>query len=535
LIEERIQTGDVTGCGGEVPQLTNEDLQRTPTIVAQMGPEPIFKAMVANPDFDIALIGRAYDPAPFVAFCAWSHAKGNSPPLESLGNQLLGGFYHMGKILECGGVCATPKTPGAVAIVYEDGTFDVSPLDPAAICVPRSVAAHTLYEKTRPDILVGPGGQLDLVRTKYVQLSDGVTVRVTGADFRYSVAEGGRYTVKLEGARVIGHRYLFLGSFSDPILIAQVHDYLDNVKQRCLRHVGNGGRWELEFHVYGAPDGPVESSNVANETSKRPMPKEVFVIGEVLAESHALAQSVASMGRVICCHGHYRGQIATGGNFAFGMGGKTELDVGRCCQFSVYHLMNLVQGEQTGSEITSGQNAIVANGLTSRGLFPWTVVTTECSPSVTETSGTTRVQQTNGHNVVKIKPHHDLLQPAKEFGEATLLRDIAKVIRSKNSGPYQVTFDVIFDDISTYEAVKKSRLLSKETAAQLFGRPINDIVWCGFFDQALAWKLTLPRRRNGRICCSGGFGENDVHGSQQYFPLMELRLSEELKEALQCL
>jgi len=39
--------------------------------------------------------------------------------------------------------------------VYTDGTFDIKPTDPKAKCTTLSVAAHTLYEKTRPDILHG--------------------------------------------------------------------------------------------------------------------------------------------------------------------------------------------------------------------------------------------------------------------------------------------------------------------------------------------------------------------------------------------
>jgi hypothetical protein len=49
-------------------------------------------------------------------------------------------------------------------------------------------------------------------------------------------------------------------------------------------------------------------------------------------------------------------------------------------------------------------------------------------------------------------------------------------------------------------------------------------VWSGFFDQALAFKATLPRTRSGTAVCSGGYLEDDVHGSQQYIPLLELPL-----------
>src|ERR1700761_7212975 len=180
LVQERLHAGQISGCGDEVPQLTNEEIHSTPRILAQMGPEPILNAMLPNPEFDVLVAGRAYDPAIFVAFCGMKRLKFSYSSLHSLGTNLLGGFYHMGKIMECGGLCATPKSHGATALIYDDGTFDVSPLDPAARCVPLSVAAHTLYEKSRPDILHGPGGYLDLTQTTYKQLSDGISVRVRG-------------------------------------------------------------------------------------------------------------------------------------------------------------------------------------------------------------------------------------------------------------------------------------------------------------------------------------------------------------------
>ncbi|KAJ9609639.1 hypothetical protein H2200_005967 [Cladophialophora chaetospira] len=480
---------------------------------------------------DIVLTGRAYDPAIFVTFCAFNLAGASSPPLESLNSNLLGGFTHIGKILECGGVCTTPKTAGAVAFVYRDGTFDVSALDPIAKCVPLSVAAHTLYEKTRPDILVGPGGALNLSRTTYEQLPDGVTVRVRGGDFKFAIAEGRRYTIKLEGARVIGHRYLFYGSFGDPILIGQIHEYLDNVRKRCaFQHPGQDGKWKLEFHIYGAPERPLDSLAPIDEDS---MPKQVFVMGEVLADTHELAKSVASIGRVACCHGHYRGQIVTGGNFGFGIGGKTEVDVGKCCEFNVYHLINLADGEQIGSQIFDGQGKVAAKDRTAGGIFPWQVLETGTSTSAVATTNGASPQAKK--NAPPLNGHQKEKAPTKQLGQAKTLRDIAKIIRSKNSGPYQVTFDVIFDDPALYEAVKKSGDLSQEAVAKLFGRSVNEVSWCGFFDQALAFKLTLPQFRNGKLCGSGGFGENDVHASQQYFPLMKLPLSEDLKRTLQTL
>ncbi len=43
----------------------------------------------------------------------------------------------------------------------------------------------------------------------------------------------------------------------------------------------------------------------------------------------------------------------------------------------------------------------------------------------------------------------------------TTLKNLAKVIRSKNSGPFELTFDVIFADPAVYEHVKASGVLTR--------------------------------------------------------------------------
>ena len=40
--------------------------------------------------------------------------------------------------------------------------------------------------------------------------------------------------------------------------------------------------------------------------------------------------------------------------------------------------------------------------------------------------------------------------------ETKRLRDVASVIRSKNAGPFELTFDVMFEDPEAYERVKAS-------------------------------------------------------------------------------
>ena len=99
------------------------------------------------------------------------------------------------------------------------------------------------------------------------------------------------------------------------------------------------------------------------------------------------------------------------------------------------------------------------------------------------------------------------------------LKDIAKVIRSKNAGPFEVTFDIIFDDDDAYDRVKRSGVLAQGKLERLYGVPSTDVVTCMFFDPARAFKLTLRRPWT-----QGGVGERDTFGAQQHAPLMEIEV-----------
>jgi hypothetical protein len=215
LVSQRLAEGAVSGCGAAVPPALQKDIDDAPRILAQMGSEPFTKVMEETPDFDLVIGGRAYDPAPFVAFAEYWLKKRVPNPDPEVSSRLLGAFTHMGKIMECGGVCAIPKSAGAISTIYLDGTFDVRPLDNHCRCTSLSVAAHTLYEKTRPDILHGPGGYLDLSASTYEQLGDGRTVRVRGGIFHTWQAQGRPYTVKLEAGRLSGFRTMYMGSVRD--------------------------------------------------------------------------------------------------------------------------------------------------------------------------------------------------------------------------------------------------------------------------------------------------------------------------------
>ncbi len=143
-----------------------EDVAGTKGLVAQMGAEPFGAIINSDDHIDVIVAGRAYDPAPHAAWCM---ARGVEPGIA----------WHMGKILECGGACCEPKGGGVVATVYADA-FELTPMSPGQVATPLSIAAHTLYEKSRPDLHAGPAGVLDVSGCSFTAV-DERTVRVTGS------------------------------------------------------------------------------------------------------------------------------------------------------------------------------------------------------------------------------------------------------------------------------------------------------------------------------------------------------------------
>jgi len=235
----------------------------------------------------------------------------------------------MGKILECGGACCEPKSGGVVATVYED-SFELTPMSPNQRCTPLSVAAHTLYEKSRPDLLAGPAGVTNVSGCTYTALDDR-TVKVTGS----KLEENEHLTVKLEGASITGHRAIFIGGVRDPILISQLDEFLTRVEKivGSLHPELASGEARIDFHVYGrnAVMGELEPSDQ--------IPHEVGVLGQVTAPTQETAKAICTTARVGVLHLNYPGQIATAGNLALPLN-PIDIPIGPVCAFSVYHVMD---------------------------------------------------------------------------------------------------------------------------------------------------------------------------------------------------
>jgi hypothetical protein len=99
------------------------------------------------------------------------------------------------------------------------------------------------------------------------------------------------------------------------------------------------------------------------------------------------------------------------------------------------------------------------------------------------------------------------------------LKDIAKACKSKNAGPFQITFDIMFEDLATFEKVRASHSITPAVIAKLYGVSEKDVLFTEY-PPALAYKATIARR-----IPSGSVGDTDIYGAQQHAPLLELEIN----------
>lgn len=315
LREERIQL-----LSSHIPDLTEEAIDETTAIVAQMGHEPIVEALKKNPD--IILCGRAYDPAPFAAMCIHHGFE------EGLA-------YHLGKILECGALCAEPGTTKdcILGTIREDSIL-IQPLSDDRRCLRTSVAAHTFYEKEHPYLLRGPGSLLNLEDSEFIQV-DERSVQIKNSRMEHPSP----YFIKLEGARLVGYKTFVVAGIRDPLMIAQLESIEALAEEQVRKYFSEipADDYEIRFINYGI-NGVLGDREF--ETSRG---HEVGLMFEVCAKSQELANTVCAALRSTLLHFGYPGRKSTAGNLAFPQA-PSDVPFGPVYEFSIYHLMEVEDG-----------------------------------------------------------------------------------------------------------------------------------------------------------------------------------------------
>ena len=266
------------------PPLTEAVIESS-HIVGMMGAEPIAAAIAAGAD--VVLAGRASDSALYAAVPLMHGAHA-------------GLVWHAAKTLECGAACAVvPAADGMFAFIRDDH-FDIEPLDLAARCTPQSIAAHTLYENANPFLLTEPSGVIDTQHAEYVANSER-SVRVSGS--RFTPAK--EYTIKLEGAQLVGYQTVVIGGIRDPHIIRSLDALLPKARAYFDARIADlfpgqlcGDDYDISYRIYGrdAVMGllePLRDSRAAYE---------VGVLITITAPSQELANKIATLVSHVSAH-----------------------------------------------------------------------------------------------------------------------------------------------------------------------------------------------------------------------------------------
>lgn len=318
VVRKSLSEKKLVPLGLSVKELTEERLNETNGIVAQMGHEPIIEALKKGAE--IIICGRSYDPSPFAAVAIYNGFD------EALS-------YHLGKILECAALCAEPgSAKDCMMGIVEEDSFTVKPLNPKRRCTSVSVAAHTFYEKSHPYILLGPGIISNLEHCSFKENKDG-SVTVRGSKISHTDI----YRIKLEGARLAAYRAFVVAGVRDPILISKIEEVEEAVKKEVSEHYKEAGEFSINFMNYGL-------NGVLGEIEPNKTPgHELGIVFEVLAHTQEVANMVLATVRSTFLHYGYEGRKSTAGNLAFPFA-PSDIPFGPVYEFSVYHLMDVKDG-----------------------------------------------------------------------------------------------------------------------------------------------------------------------------------------------
>ncbi|HLJ60296.1 MAG TPA: acyclic terpene utilization AtuA family protein [bacterium] len=306
---------------GTAPSIDESVFDRSAHIVAVAGVEPFQAALDLGAD--VVISGRSTDASIFAAIPT---RAGLAP----------GPVWHAAKVLECGAAAVVNRKYSDPLVAWiRDDHFVIEPPNPDYRCTPLSVASHSLYENGSPTELVEPSGTLYLDRVTYEAINERA-VKVSGSRFESSDT----YTVKLEGAELVGYQTVVIGSIRDPVILRQLESWLEGMqgtaRQRLEEIFGTDDAASIQIGVrrYG-----VNGTLGKLEPDPR-ISHEVALVFEVTAHSQDLATSAAKAVTHIASHyavPEWSGLISA---LAFPHS-PTELNRGPVYRFNFNHVLEL--------------------------------------------------------------------------------------------------------------------------------------------------------------------------------------------------
>lgn len=547
LVIEELRAGRLlpTGRGPDL----GEDALRESTIVGQMGIHPLITALEDGAQYILA--GRSCDIALFASDMI---RRGIDPGLA----------YHVGHVLECGALACDPGSPSdcLVAEIYDDGTALFVAPNPARRCTAYSIAAHSLYEESHPQLQFYPEGILAMEKTEFFS-RDARTAGIRNSRFIRS-DKPWPWSIKLEGSRKLGQRKVSLIHI-DPADLPKIPE---------------------DVLVYGRNG--VQARLVA------PSESELGIIIETTAKTENAAVLLASLLTHYLIHYGYPGRKATAGNIAYPLSpnlvsfrredGSFGAIVPSGTRDPVFFanyaaikaaVIELIQNEFPDALAQASYEIIEADASKPAILLrtvdrdperlearhreeieaigrlaafqPGTLLSLD-APDAYEWSLYHLMQN---ETVIKdvmfpityfrasggewqqeatARPRYfdigetgyagnlddrtlsliaDVPPSGAAIGSHRLL-DMAVVIRSKDAGINRLTFDIVFTSGENYEAALRSNVFCKENVAGILGMPVERIVGTFFVDTCNAIKISVDRPN-----ISASVDERDVFGAQQ--------------------
>jgi hypothetical protein len=544
-----------TGAGPDL----NEAALAESTIVGQMGIHPLMTALESGAQYILA--GRSCDIALFASDMI---RRGIDPGMA----------YHVGHVLECGALACDPGSPSdcLVAEIYDDGTALFIAPNPARRCTPYSIAAHSLYEESHPQLQFYPEGILVMEKTQFFAV-DGKTAGIRGSQFVCS-GKPWPWSIKLEGSRLVGKRKVSL-IYIDPADLPKVPE---------------------DLLVYGRNGVQARPIDPATE-------RELGIIIETAAKNEEAAILLASLLTHYLIHYGYPGRRATAGNIAYPLSpnlvsfqrgdgtygaivpsgtrdpiffqnystikaavikliedefpnalADASYTITDADQNSPAILLRTVDkdpvqlAKKHQQEIEAIQKLLTPKpnsllNLDAADAYEWSLYHLLQNENVIKEilfpityfrgNGADWVSEGTAHakyfdigltdytgsvddRSLSLIP--DVAPTGTLHGSRPLI-DMAVVARSKDAGINRLTFDIIFNSAEAYRDALRSNVFHKGNVAKILGLDPERVVGTFFVDSCNAIKISIDRPN-----ISASLDERDVFGAQQQEPIERLMI-----------
>jgi hypothetical protein len=525
--------------------LLDEVSLRESTIVGQMGIHPLLAALHSGAKYVFA--GRSCDVALFAADMI---RRGIAPGLA----------YHVAHVLECGALACDPGALSdcLVAEIYDDGSAVFIAPDENRRCTPYSIAAHSLYGQAHPQLQFYPEGVLAMAKTEFFAV-DTRTAGIRKSRF-YRTGRPWPLSIKLEGARCVGLRRISLVQLDPRDLRAIPDDILvygrNGVQERHLvsseRELGIIVRTRaptaaaadklasLLTHYLNHYDYPGRESTAGNIAY--PLSPNLVSIryadgayGAIVPSGTRdpvfLAQYASIRQGVVDLVRREFPEALSEAEYAF-IEADTERPVAllRTVDRDADALArrHRAEIERVASVASVGQGSLL--DVNAADAYEWTqneeVIRDRLFPihyyhasgrewsragdaradyfDVGEPVGAQNLDDRTLSVIEDVPPH------GTPSGSQRL-RDMARVIRSKDAGINRLTFDVLFVSKDAYEAALRSNFFCARNVADELGFELASVVGAYFVDNCNAIKITVERP-----IISASLDERDVFGAQQH-------------------